>query len=300
MSLFRKIYEVSDLQNLKKCTIVLEELLKEVGEITDITAQTNIDTLLELEDKSIKISFLKLLVKYWRVYSKNYLNYRNTLEEISPYFNLLLSLKEDDEQKFVNDFPRYLQYVRRTENYQNRLMDDCNDLLLMVDNNRKATAILVNAQAVDDSGRCADEDYSNFVRKLVQNGSYIGNISNNKLNPSDLNRNWIEADAFKKYLDSRVTGSLDENHVLSIKIDYSFLIDPETRTLFECKSKIVDKSLFFNESIKPLEMILENERLTHLVTHPVISLYTHIMSYKYQRIYNINLIAFLLIFVLPF
>ena len=289
-SLFTKMYQIVNLENKNKCLVVLEELLKEMEDITDIKAETDIDTLLELSNENLRDDILKLLVKYWKINSTGYLEYRDTLVDLSPYFNLFLSLKENDEPRFEDSFPRYLQFM--SDKDQKFLQNDCKHLLLVAENNRNASALLVNSEATGDSEKSLDGDFLHFKMQLNQNDQFIG-----KKCPK---ATWIEPDVFEEYLDSCVTSTVDENNDRIIKIDYTFLVNPDVRALFDHESKVVKESLIFNKSMKPVDMIMNNDKLKHLICHPVISLFTHLMSYKYRRIYNMNLFAFLLIFLIPF
>ena len=261
-----------------------------MGEIIDIKSEADIDTLLELKDENLRDSILKLLVKYWKINSTDYLDYRDTLVDLSPYFNLFLSLKENDEQRFEETFPKYQQIMLRKN--QKEFVRDCNNLLPMAKLNRKSSMLLIKSETIGDSGKSLDGDFLNFKINLVKNGLFIGKKCHKA--------SWIEPDVLEEYLDSCVTSSVDENNDRTINIDYTFLVDPDVRALFDHQSKVVKESLVFNKCMKPVEMIMNNDKLRHLISHPVISLFTHLMSYKYRRIYNMNLFAFLIIFVLPF
>lgn len=52
--------------------------------------------------------------------------------------------------------------------------------------------------------------------------------------------------------------------------------------------------------MRPLEVILNNEKLRHLITHPVLSTFINLKSYKFSQFYNINLHMFIIFYVLPF
>ena len=52
--------------------------------------------------------------------------------------------------------------------------------------------------------------------------------------------------------------------------------------------------------MRPLEVILNNEKLRHLITHPVLSTFINLKSYKFSQFYNINLHMFIFFYVLPF
>lgn len=114
VSLFSQLYKIVAVDPTKAnyCLIILNEILKEVKEITDIRRDVLVDTVLAMSGK-IKHDILKLLMKYWRINSKDYHFYRNAFCEASPFFKLYIALKELDEDEFEDSFCEYLDYMRQ-------------------------------------------------------------------------------------------------------------------------------------------------------------------------------------------
>lgn len=118
-SIFHKIYSIVNHANLKKCVVVIEEMLKEIKIIQDIKVDVEIDLVLELPDMEIKEKILKMFVKFWKIESKDYVYYRKILVDISPFYKLFLNLKENNEEEFEDTFPEYLNYmkIKHSENF---------------------------------------------------------------------------------------------------------------------------------------------------------------------------------------
>jgi hypothetical protein len=139
MSIFSKIYTIiqSDDSLLEYCLIILNEILKEMKEIVDIRREVKIDSVLSMPDGcKIQDELLRLLIKYWKVNSKDYHYYRNAFCEISPFYRLFLSLKENDEDEFEDTFPEYLDYIRQnlcppSENFNLKLQEHSSILLTL-------------------------------------------------------------------------------------------------------------------------------------------------------------------------
>lgn len=301
-SIFNKIYRIVNLDNLDKCLIILEELLKEIKEVDDIKLKADMDLALKLKNDEIKENILKLLVKYWKIDSRDYQYYRKVLVGVSPYFHLFLSLMEDREKEFEDSFEEYMDFMklRHTDNFHKFLLDDCNNLLTVAaqKNQKRAIEILIGCYAIGAGKQDLNPDYTGFMLKLVNNGFYIGhNIDDEKQIKDD---NWIEADVLEQFLNSCVTSTVNDKNERTIQLDYTFLVDPHIRAITLKNLKDKNGFLLFNNSMHPLELILNNEKLKHLITHPLIALYVNLKSYKYRKIYSLNLYMFLVLYVLPF
>jgi hypothetical protein len=86
------------------------------------------------------------------------------------------------------------------------------------------------------------------------------------------------------------------------KIDYTFLIDPAIREK-KCATNIDEGSneeLMFNRSMPPLETIINNERIKHMITHPVLSTFITLKSKKFLGIFKMNFYIFMFLYVVPF
>lgn len=84
------------------------------------------------------------------------------------------------------------------------------------------------------------------------------------------------------------------------QIDYNFLIDPKIRAEKMKTDHEDNRRLLFNKGMKPLENILNNERLKTSITHPVLSTFISLKSRKFRTIFNLNFFIFIFFFMVPF
>lgn len=158
--------------------------------------------------------------------------------------------------------------------------------------------ILINS--LDNSS--INNEYA--MLKLLEKGYYIGYEDDKKVSKDG---NFISSKVLETFLDSCVTtGSFDRKHSgndqydRGIQIDYTFLISPEIRPIAMKNSQDDNGILLFNAGMRPLELILDNEKLRHLITHPVLSTFINLKSFKFSQFYNLNLYMFVCFYVLPF
>jgi hypothetical protein len=308
MSLFSKIYKIitEDETKFDKGLIILDEILKELTQISDIRREVRVDTVLSMTGK-VQTDLLKLLIKYWKVNSKDYHYYRNTFSEISPFFKLYIALKEHDEDEFEDLFCEYLEYMRQNYyfDFNSELTSDSNLLLTFALNNglKKAMQILIRCYSVDvnkandSSDVSINNEYAMLM--LLEKGYYLG-YEDEEINKDG---NWISNKVFEQFLDSRVTKTngnaqtVNRDEDRGIQIDYTFLISPEMRPVQMSDEN--GQRLIFNPGMAPLEWLLTNEKLRHLITHPVLSTFINLKSLKFSLIYNLNLYMFCIFYVLP-
>ncbi|KAL7011966.1 hypothetical protein ACKWTF_014534 [Chironomus riparius] len=312
ISIFSKIYSKmqADEALVDICLIILNEILKEMKEICDIRREVRIDAVLSMPQGPTQNSLLRNLIKYWKVNSKDYHYYRNAFCEISPFFKLFLSLKEHDEDDFEDAFPEYLDYLRQNsinnEHFTLTIREDTNILLtLALDTGmRKAMHILISCQSIDPQRPQTTLDFSisNEISmlKLLESGYYLGYEDE-----SAKDGHWFNAKVFEQFLDSCVTMApangvnRDELNV-GIQLDYTFLISPDIRPIVMKNYQSENGSLIFSAGMRPLEWILESDRLRHLITHPLLSTFINLKSHKFSQIYNLNLYMFCIFYVFPF
>ena len=308
-SIISKIYAIvsEDESRCDRCLLIVRELLIEMKQITDIRREVKIDTVLAITNGS-KDKLLKLLIQFWMVNSKDYHYYRNILCEFSPFVKLFISLKEHDEDEFEDSFCEYLDFMRQNyrEDFNQKLQEDSSLLLTYALNNglKKAMQILIKCYSVDvnkwsDSSDVAiNNEYA--MLKLLEKGYYLG-YEDEEINKDG---NWISVKVFKQFLDSRVTStngnttSTNRDESRGIQIGYTFLISPEIRPV--TMSKDEGQRLIFNPGMAPLEWLLTNEKLRHLITHPVLSTFINLKSHKFSQIYSLNLYMFCVFYVFPF
>lgn len=211
-SLFQKFYSILDDECEQICFDIMEKLLKEMRQISDIKGETAIDVVLKMENEIYKHKILKLLMTYWKINSRDYIHYKTILSDISPYFKLILALKERREYEFEDFFPKYLEMMKELhgERYESKVQSDCNSLLEFALNNgqRKAINIIINNPLIDANKVSIKSDDSSFdshnahyiMSKLLEKGFYMGHGDDDRV-PVD----WISAQVFEDFLDSRVS-----------------------------------------------------------------------------------------------
>lgn len=211
-SLFQKFYSILDENCEEICFGIMEKLLKEMRQIVDIKEETAIDYVLKMENEDYKQKILKLLMTYWKIHSKDYGKYKNVLSDLSPYYKLILALKERHEFEFQEYFPKYLEAMeaKHGEKYESFVQVDCNSLLEFALNHsqRKAINTIIECPLIDANKVSIRSDDSSFdsqnahyiMSKLLEKGYYLGSDDENRV-PSD----WISAQVFENFLDSRVT-----------------------------------------------------------------------------------------------
>lgn len=272
-SLFCRIYSIAESDETKgaQCLVVLNEILTEMKQITDIRREVRVDIVLALKG-DIQIDILKLLLKFWKINSKDYHFYRNEFCEISPFLKLYISLKELDEDEFEDSFCEYLDYMRQNcrDDFNQKLQMDSNLLLTFALNHglKKAMQILIKCYSVDvnksNDHVTINNEYA--MLKLLEKGYYLG-YEDEEINKDG---NWINAKVFEQFLDSRVTttngtsSSVNRDDDRGIQIDYTFLISPDIRPITMNKDENGQR-LIFSAGMAPLEWLLTNEKLRHLV-----------------------------------
>lgn len=216
--------------------------------------------------------------------------------------------QEHDEDEFEETFCEYLDFMRQhyRDDFNQELQEDSNLLLTFALNHglKKAMQILIRCYSVDvnKSTYSADVSINNeyAMLKLLEKGYYLG-YEDEEINKDG---NWINAKVFEQFLDSRVTKtngnaqSLGRDEDRGIQIDYTFLISPEIRPISVSDNN--GQRLIFNPGMAPLEWLLTNEKLRHLITHPVLSTFINLKSFKFSQIYSLNLYMFCVFYVLPF
>lgn len=314
MSIFNKLYSkmISDDKNVGNCLIILNEILKEMREVADIRREVKIDTILAMPRGEIQDDLLRILIKYWKVNSKDYHYYRNAFCEISPFYKLFLSLRENDEDDFEDTFPEYLDYIRQSlapgENFNAKLQENSNILLkIALDTGmRKAMQILISCHSIDtqkqQKGSFDSINNEYAMLKLLEKGYYLGYEDEQMASEKDTN--WFNAKIFEQFLDSRVTmapaNGVNRDDIRGVQIDYSFLISPDIRPISMKNHRDKNGDLMFSNGMRPLEWILGSDKLRNLITHPVLSTFINLKSHKFSQIYNLNLYMFCLCYVFPF
>ena len=198
-------------------------------------------------------------------------------EDISPYYHLFFSLKENNEEEFEKSFPVYLAFMElnHVEDFQKCLIEDCNHLLFAAreGNHNRAIKLIIGCYTNDKD---LSDDYIKFMLKMIDNEFYLGR----ELKGDSIDQDWIEPDMLEKFLNSSVSKATDKSGKNMLKIDYTCLIDPEIRDIHLQSLKDQPESLLFNKSMRSVSMILNNDKLRHLITHPMIELFVTLKANK--------------------
>ncbi|KAL7033754.1 hypothetical protein ACKWTF_007711 [Chironomus riparius] len=304
-SVFQKIYSIIDSENEDICYNIIKKLLDEMQQIVDIQGETAINDVLNMKNEVYKHKTLKILLTYWKIFSKEYSHFKAVVSNVSPYYNLFLTLKEGHEFEFDELFPKYLYSLK--EKYgkceiEDIFQQDCNSLLefALHEGKRRAICTIIDNPAVDPNKVVIKVNESSFdnqnvhflMSKLLERGFYLGNDNNRKHVPID----WISPQVFGDFLDSKVK----EDSINGCQIDYNFLISPKIRN--EKINGDCDENgrLLFSGGLQSLERILESENLRAFITHPVLSTFINLKVRKYRLIFNLNFFIFIVLYMIPF
>lgn len=212
-TLFQYFYSIINPECDDIIYAIIEKLLREMKRIVDIETETSIEEVLSMENEVYKYRILELLITYWKPYSKKYLQFKSTLSEFSPYYKLLLALKENNEEEFQDFFEHYVKLMRDTYGdyrYEYKVRRDCNSMLEFAIKNgqKKAIEMILDLELVDPNKILfsrqmyqsqIDSQIIHFVMsKLLEKGFYLGPKEGNV--PTD----WISNATLAEFLDSRV------------------------------------------------------------------------------------------------
>lgn len=111
-SIFQKIYSIIDSECEEICYDILKKLLKEREFIEDIQGEVAIDNVLKMTNEVYKHKILTILLTYWKIFSKEYENFKVILSNTSPFYGLFFTLKEENELEFEVAFPQYLESMQ--------------------------------------------------------------------------------------------------------------------------------------------------------------------------------------------
>ena len=241
----------------------------------------------------------------WKTGDKKYDETKSKLLEVGIVYEMLFMIVEDrNEEDFVNNLSTFKSqisdfYQRRYQNLDKCLNFTTNFMLLFIiaamkHNKRKVIDAVLENETFNNLNLIFPENidtgsiYNYVALKLLQCGHYIGR----KQIPSC----WMTPKVMDDFLDSQVT-----HHGLDlIEINCSFMLHPQVRKTKVETEADVNNALVFWEETDTLSFLLKNENVKHSIAHPVVSTYVNLKSRKFYRIYFWNLMAFLVLFVLPF
>lgn len=229
-SLFQYFYSIINAECDDIIFDIIEKLLREMKQIVDIETETSIGEVLGMKNEQYKYRILELLITYWKPYSKKYLQFKSALSNFSPYYKLLLALKENNEEEFQEYFEDYLklmQDIYGDHHYEYKVRRDCNSMLEFAIKNgqKKAIEMIIDLELVDPNmirfsrqmyESQVDSQIIHFVMtKLLEKGYYLGPKEGNV--PTD----WISNATMQDFLDSRVQ---EDGELISIFYYLSLLM----------------------------------------------------------------------------
>ncbi|CAO1428143.1 unnamed protein product [Diamesa tonsa] len=133
-TIFQKMFEIipNNADMKADCILILESLLHEMMEIDDIEFDCDIQTVLAMKP-IYRDEILRLLVIYWKIDSFNYEKYKNHPVLNEKIYDLMIMLKNQNDEDFKEAFPSYLIEMMRQhkENYQSYVQKDANILLAL-------------------------------------------------------------------------------------------------------------------------------------------------------------------------
>lgn len=284
---------------------LISYFLEEIETIKDIQHEIAIENLLNFasdansEETARKKYFvddlLANILVYWSTSDPNYELYKEKFLLMSPFFEMMLSIIEGDEEEFTEKLSMNLDKLEKS--YSERYFDSSNDacytsnflsLLFFAafkNDRREIIEKLLSYDVFDISRlRISEQMLSNgtqnFVAsKLLEQGHEISS--------SLIPTNWISPQNLEKFLDSRIKYFNDE----MIQIDCSFLVQP-------CNRMISDEDSLIDD-VASLNYIVHTPSLKRMITHPVLSTFTDLKSLSHRRVDNFNIFYFLLFYIIP-
>lgn len=327
-TLFQVFYKMIDEKPDQEvvCLEIIEKLLKEMEQITDIQNETSINEVIEMKNEEYKHKILNLLISFWKPisgFSENYSECEELLSTVSPFYKLRIALKENKTVKFEEFFVDYERSLRSDESNKENMKADFNFFLQFALENRQTRAIeiVLQCELLDPNqveikaNRFYDgETVHFFMLNLLKRGYFIGN---NKLKGCGIPDDFLTITVLEEFLDSQVKqdGKLlvDQSRIKKIvkkiflrnftgihgcKIDYAFLIDPKFRGNQITSTR--SKEIMFRNSMPAFETLLNNERLQKIITHPSLASYITLKSERFNQIFKIIFFLFLIFYVVPF
>jgi hypothetical protein len=303
---------------------ILHSLLEEIQEFKDVENDIPIGVFLRLADelktedpkelddtekatlsaKSYYVDdILMNVLNYYDKEGENYESIKKQLES-TPIFKMLFDIIDGNEEKFIQEFSGNLLEIEksslsryhRDENDPHDVADFMFTILM--------AAIRHNRKLIID---CIFE-HENFIRvkldfppnmKYSEMGQYVTEKllqNDQELGMNKIPKSWQTPEVLEGFLDSQINYKNED----LIEIDTSFMIHRTTKKKQVRTPEDVNNMLMFWESTLSMRFIQENRCLNDLVTHPVISTYIDLKTYKHKRVLYYGFALFVLLAVLPF
>jgi hypothetical protein len=333
-SLFELYLDVSVQETVKdvgnritfKLFNILHSLLEEIQEFKDVENEISIGMFLKMAKDlkaidpkdyttaekyllSTKIYYvddiLMNVLNYYDTTDVNYKRFKFQLVTINtPIYKMLFDIIDGKEKEFIEEFPKNLLEIEKSsltryhkdENNPHDVADFIFTILMAaIKHNRKLIIDRIFEQEnftrvkLDFPPNMKNSEMGQYVTaKLLQNDHELG------LNK--IPKSWLTPETFESFLDSQINYKNED----LIEIDTSFMIHRTTKKKQVKTPEDANNMLMFWESTLSMRFIQENKSLRNLVTHPVISTYIDLKTYKHKRVLYYGFGLFLLLVVLPF
>lgn len=213
-SLFQHFYSIIGSDCHEIIFSIIKKILEEMKEIQDIEMETSISEVLTIENEIFRYKILEILIHYWNPHSIGYSQYKTNLSNMSPFFKPYLSLRENNEEEFCENFDDYVNQMKIIHGkifYKDKMQPACNSLLeyalkkgLQKSIEKIIECPLVDPNSIKFSSEIFESDIDsqmiNFLMsKLLQIGFYLGPKVEGNI-PID----WISTGTMIDFLDSRV------------------------------------------------------------------------------------------------
>ena len=253
------------------CVQIVEKLLIEMKEIEDIESECDIRKVLAM-DQSVfhRDDILQLLIIFCKLDSASFSNHKEDLCLKDKLINLMIMLKEKNEDNFDK---KYLSYVKKNENEKD-FQRNVNLLLMLALKNgqKRAMETIVASKVIFINCWSANKSFATLENK----NDLISLMYKYEYNVENFHQSWGDDAEYKDNLNARI---IEEDQQF-IKIDYKSFGDKNSSSI--------------------CSQILDNPCMKNNITHPVLSMMINLEALSYDRFYAFNFWTFILIYIIPF
>lgn len=266
--------------------------------VSEKVSSENCEKMFEVDD------LVGNIIAYCSKDDRSYTTIKAELEKVGIVYKMLFIILEHRENEFEQSFDDFK--LKISDFYQNRYKNlrkssyyTSNFMLMfliaaMKHNQRKVVDLILSHETFNtvilrfpeniDTGSI----YNYVALKMLQNGHCIGK--------NQIPSCWITPKVMNDFLDSQV---VYRGHNL-VELNSGFMLHPFTKKWQVRSENDVDEKLVFWEDTDSLRFLIENENVKNSITHPIVSTYIDLKTFKYYRIYFWNFVAFLSSLVLTF
>jgi hypothetical protein len=299
LSLLDEIELIKDLNALDKILGYSEDAKFYMELLPEDLKALAVDHEAELQSKLHSVDqILATILVYCDKSDENFPSYKQKLtKSMNPIYKMVFDVIEGKEKDFIQNFAANVQELERLSQtlYNKSNISDFIFVILMaaIKHSRKSVidCIFQNFSKLHfdfpPNMKCSES--GQFVaEKLLQNDRELGE--------DKIPKDWLTPQVFESFLDSQISYKNED----LIKIDTSFMIHRLTKKQQVKGPEDVDNKLLFWESTKSLQFILDHELLKNSITHPVISTYIDLKTYKQKRTLYFDFLMLLVFVLVPF